>query len=151
MKKNDVFFMRAENLGAEMEGVCRYNGMAVFVPGLLPGEEASVRIVKIEKNFAFGRMESPPASPSPERVTPDCSTYARCGGCTCRHMTYASSLEAKRRHVEDCLKRIGKTEFAVPRFSAWTDHSPTGIKQPCLSEDPLKNLLLASLHLAATI
>ena len=61
MKKNDVFSLRAENLGADMEGVCRQDGMAVFVPGLLPGEQAPVRIVKAEKRFAFGRMESPPA------------------------------------------------------------------------------------------
>ena len=114
MKKNDVFRMRSENLGAEMEGVCRHDGMAVFVPGLLPGEETDVRIVKVERNFAFGRMESAPAVSSPDRVKPDCSAYPRCGGCTCRHMTYAASLEAKRRHVQDCFQRIGKIKLAVP-------------------------------------
>ncbi len=114
MKKNDVFSMKADNLGAEMEGVCRHDGMAVFVPGLLPGEETDVRIVKVEKNFAFGRMESPPALPSPDRVPPDCDAYPRCGGCTCRHMSYAASLEAKRQHVQDCFRRIGKIELTVP-------------------------------------
>ena len=49
MQKNDVLSLRADSLGAEMEGVCRAEGMAVFVPGLLPGEEAPVRIVKVEK------------------------------------------------------------------------------------------------------
>ena len=27
MKKNDVFSMKSENLGAEMEGICRHNGI----------------------------------------------------------------------------------------------------------------------------
>ena len=106
--------MRCDNLGAEMEGVCRHDGMAVFVPGLLPGEETDVRIVKAEKNFAFGRMESSPALPSPDRVPPDCDAYPRCGGCTCRHMSYAAALEAKRQHVQDCFQRIGKIDLTVP-------------------------------------
>ena len=82
MRKNDVFSLRAENLGAEMEGVCRCDGMTVFVPGLLPGEEASVRIVKAEKRFAFGKLESAPVRPSPDRTDPGCPAFPQCGGCS---------------------------------------------------------------------
>ncbi len=114
MRKNDILQLTAENLGAEMEGVCRHEGMAVFVPGLLPGEETSVRIVKTEKRYAFGRMEAPPAVPSADRRASDCPSYPRCGGCTCRHIKYEASLEAKRRHVEDCFLRIGKIPLEVP-------------------------------------
>ena len=114
MRKNDVFSLRAENLGAEMEGVCRCDGMTVFVPGLLPGEEASVRIVKAEKRFAFGKLESAPVRPSPDRTDPGCPAFPQCGGCTARHMSYAASLEAKRRHVRDCFERIGHLSVTVP-------------------------------------
>ena len=114
MKKNDRFVMRAENLGAEMEGVCRHEGMTVFVPGLLPGEESLVQIVKAEKRYAFGKMVSDPEQASPLRQDPDCSCYARCGGCTARHMTYAASLDAKRQHVQDCFERIGHLSVDVP-------------------------------------
>ena len=107
MKKNDVLSLRADSLGAEMEGVCRAEGMAVFVPGLLPGEEAPVRIVKVEKRYAFGKLESLPVNPSSDRVAPDCPVFPQCGGCTARHMTYTASLEAKRRHVQDCFEHIG--------------------------------------------
>ena len=123
MKKNDVFSLRAENLGADMEGVCRQDGMAVFVPGLLPGEQAPVRIVKAEKRFAFGRMESPPAAPSPDRREPDCPVYPRCGGCSCRHMTYEATLKAKRRQVQDCFERIGGIRAEIPL--------PLGMENPC--------------------
>ena len=114
MKKNDMIPMRAERLGANLEGICRHEGMAVFVPGLLPGEEANVRIVKVEKNYAFGRMESLLSAPSSDRATPDCAAYPRCGGCTGRHMTYAATLEAKRMHVQDCFLRIGGIHLEVP-------------------------------------
>ena len=107
MQKNEIYRLSAEKLGAEMEGVCRLNGMPVFVPGLLPGEETDVRIVKAEKRYAFGRMESLPAVPSPDRKDPGCPVYPRCGGCTCRHMRYATTLEGKRQQVIDCFRRIG--------------------------------------------
>ena len=114
MKKNDCFPMKCENLGADMEGVCRHEGMAVFVPGLLPGEEAIVRIVKVEKRFAFGRIEQLSGTPSPDREQPDCPVFPRCGGCSCRHMTYEATLEAKRRQVADCFLRIAGLPVDVP-------------------------------------
>ena len=113
MKKNDCLTLAADNLGADLEGVCRHEGLPVFVPGLLPGEETTVRIVKTEKRFAFGRMEAPPAVPSPDRRDPGCPAYPRCGGCSGRHMSYETTLAAKRRQVEDCLRRIGGIETEV--------------------------------------
>ena len=114
MKKNDVLTLTADALGADMEGVCRHEGMAVFVPGLLPGETAPVRIVKDQKRFAFGRLEGKPEQPADIRRQPDCPAYPRCGGCTCRHMTYEATLEAKRQQVKDCFKRIGHIMIDVP-------------------------------------
>ena len=114
MKKNDVISMTCENLGADMEGVCRHEGMAVFVPGLLPGESAPVRVVKTEKRYAFGMVAGEISSPSPDRREPGCPAYPKCGGCSCRHMDYAATLRAKRQQVEDCFRRIGHLEADVP-------------------------------------
>lgn len=123
MRKNDILTLTADALGADLEGVCRHEGMAVFVPGLLPGETAPVRIVKVEKRYAFGRMEGQPESPSPDRRTPDCPAYPRCGGCSGRHMSYAATLEAKRRQVQDCFQRIGKMNVDVPPVLGMADPS----------------------------
>ena len=80
MKKNECFPMTADRLGADLEGICIHEGMPVFVPGLLPGEGADIKIVKAEKRYAFGRMESRPDPASPDRREPDCASYPRCGG-----------------------------------------------------------------------
>ncbi len=114
MKKNDLFTLTAESLGADLEGICRLDGIPIFVPGLLPGETTDVRIVKAEKRYAFGRMESFPSVPSSSRRGIDCAAYPRCGGCTGRHMDYASTLEAKRQQVADCFQRIGNLKVSVP-------------------------------------
>ena len=57
LAKNQCFEMTCDAFGQDAQGVCRHEGMAVFVPGLLPGERALVRIVKPEKRYAFGRVE----------------------------------------------------------------------------------------------
>ena len=101
MKKNDLLTLTANNLDVDQAGVCSHDGVVVFVPGLLPGETAPVKILKVEKRYAFGRLEEAPLSPSSTRRASDCPSFPRCGGCTSRHMTYESTLEAKRRQVED--------------------------------------------------
>ncbi|MBQ2954092.1 MAG: 23S rRNA (uracil(1939)-C(5))-methyltransferase RlmD [Clostridia bacterium] len=114
MRKNDILTLTADALGANLEGVCRHDGMAIFVPGMLPGETAPVRIIKVEKRFAYGRLESLPLTPSSDRRTPDCPAYPRCGGCSGRHMSYDATLEAKRQQVQDCFQRIGRLKIDVP-------------------------------------
>ena len=126
MRKNDILTLTADTLGADLESVCRHEGMAVFVPGLLPGETAPVRIVKVEKRYAFGRMEGQPAVPSAQRRAADCPVYPRCGGCSGRHMTYEATLEAKRRQVADCFQRIGHIQAEVPPVLGMAN--PTGYR-----------------------
>ena len=114
MRKNDILTLTCDALGADMEGVCRHEGMAIFVPSMLPGETAKVRIVKDQKRYAFGKMEGAPESPAPIRKESDCPVFPRCGGCSCRHMTYEATLDAKRQQVQDCFQRIGKLDITVP-------------------------------------
>ena len=123
MRKNELLTMTADALGANLEGVCRHEGMAVFVPGMLPGETATVRITKVEKRFAYGRMEAQPDRPSADRRAPDCTAYPRCGGCTGRHMSYEATLNAKRQQVQDCFDRIAKLDVTVPPVLGMDDPS----------------------------
>ncbi|MBQ7887447.1 MAG: 23S rRNA (uracil(1939)-C(5))-methyltransferase RlmD [Clostridia bacterium] len=113
MRRNDVFEMTCENFGQDAQGVCRHDGMAVFVPGMLPGERAMVRIVKPEKRYAFGRVEQLLQS-APERIEPFCPIYKRCGGCSCQHMTYETSLHFKQDQVQQLLNRVGGLDIEVP-------------------------------------
>ncbi len=142
MRKNDLLTLTCDALGADMEGVCRHEGMAVFVPGMLPGESAPVRIVKVQSRYAFGKMEGRPETPAAVRREPDCPVYPRCGGCSCRHMSYQATLDAKRQQVEDCFRRIGHLDVNVPPVLGMDDPSayrnktalPVGgeIDSPCV-------------------
>ena len=113
LRRNDIFEMTCDNFGQDAQGVCRHEGMAVFVPGLMPGERALVRIVKPEKRYAFGRVEQL-LTASPDRAEPFCPAYKRCGGCVCQHMTYEASLRFKQDQVQQLLARVGGLSIAVP-------------------------------------
>ena len=113
LRRNDIFEMTCENFGQDAQSVCRYDGMAVFAPGLLPGERAMVRIVKPEKRYAFGRVEAL-LERSPDRAEPFCPVYKRCGGCSCQHMTYDTSLRFKQDQVQQLLTRVGGLCITVP-------------------------------------
>lgn len=116
MQKNEILPLHCERLGSELEGVCSHEGMAVFVPGALPGEDVETLIVKTQPRYAFGKLMRVLA-PSEDRVEPQCPVYDKCGGCSGQHMRYEATLKAKRAQVQDCLNRIGGlnlTEADVP-------------------------------------
>ncbi len=94
-------------------GIGRADNMAVFVSGLLPGEEGSVRILKVGKRSAEGEL-SERKTISPDRREPECPHFNSCGGCTLLHASREAELAYKRKRVEDCLQKIGGVEVFVP-------------------------------------
>lgn len=106
LRKNEIVEMEITGMTAQGAGVGHWEGMAVFTPLTAPGDKARVRIVKVAKNYAFGRLEEL-LSPSPDRVEPDCPCFAQCGGCCYRHISYQAELRIKEARVRDALERIG--------------------------------------------
>ena len=111
LEKNTLCTLTAVDLTNEGSGVCRAEGMVVFVPGMLPGEQAEVRIVKSTKNYCFGKVENL-LETSSRRISPQCGAYPRCGGCTLLHLSYEGQLEMKQNHVANCLRKFSGTELA---------------------------------------
>lgn len=97
---------------AEGAGVARLEGLAVFIPGALPGEVVEATISQRHKNFATGELLQV-LTPSPQRVEPPCSVYAYCGGCLLQHASYAEQLALKKNFVSDALTRIAKIDVNV--------------------------------------
>ena len=89
------------------DAVGRFQDFAVFVPGGLPGERATVQITQVKDQFAVGKIIGF-AKRSPDRVEPPCPIFEECGGCHWQHFQYPRQLQAKRQFVVDALERIGK-------------------------------------------
>ena len=57
LKKNDIYTVEVIDNGMDLEGICRIDNIPVFVPGLIKGETAKIKIVKVNKSYAFGKIE----------------------------------------------------------------------------------------------
>ena len=77
LKKNDIIELDITSASAEGSGVGRTgDGLAVFVPLSAVGDRLRIRILKVKKTYAFGRLEEI-ISPSKERLVPDCPVYSK--------------------------------------------------------------------------
>ena len=101
--------IKIHGLGSSGEGVGKFDGLAIFVEGALPGEEIVAEIETVKKNYAVGRLVEV-VKPSTERVKPFCPLYKNCGGCQLQHMSYPAQLKWKRQQVVDAIERIGKLD-----------------------------------------
>lgn len=107
--KNENYQVLIEDMGNDGEGIGHVQGMTVFVKDAVVGDLADVKIVKVKKNIAYGRLMKI-ITPSPYRVEPVCDKSKRCGGCTMQQVSYEQQLEYKWNKVKNCLQRIGKME-----------------------------------------
>ena len=94
-------------LSHQGEGVARMDGIAVFIPGALPGETVCVRLVSKKQSFFRAELLEI-IKPSAFRRVPRCSLARACGGCSLQHLDYSEQLRWKREMVQEALKRIGQ-------------------------------------------
>ena len=87
LNKNDIIEIEITGLTNEGCGIGKYNGIVVFIPFTAVGDKLKVRIVKANSSHCYGIIEDI-LFPSPDRITPDCSVFGKCGGCDFRHITY---------------------------------------------------------------
>ena len=105
-EKNQVCTAEITALTSEGNGVCRVDGMAVFVPETAVGDVCEVKIVKVLKSYAYGIVEKI-VSPSADRIENSCPVYKKCGGCLMRHISYDAECRTKNDIVRDAFQRIG--------------------------------------------
>lgn len=112
MEKNETVVAVCESLGTQGEGVVKYGDVTLFVPYLLPGERAEIKILKRKGNIGYGKATEI-LTPAEARVRPVCPVFTRCGGCQLQHIRYGSQLKFKTKLVADSLKKIGGIAFPV--------------------------------------
>lgn len=123
VEKNKEYIFDIISQGYEGEGIAKIdNKYPIFIEGALKGEKVKVRIVKVNKNFAYGKLIEV-LEASEERVNPACSIYKRCGGCKLQHASYKAQLDFKWDRVKDCVSKIGKLDSSIVKY-------PLGMEEP---------------------
>lgn len=132
VEKNKDYVIDIKGMGYEGEGVGKISDFTVFVPGAIKGEKVNVKIVKITKSFAFGKLLDI-IEPTLKRREAVCDIYKRCGGCQLQHLSYEGQLEFKKLRVRDCLTRIGKQQIKEENdieSSGLILHETIGMEEP---------------------
>lgn len=98
-----------ESLDQEGRGIARMDGKAIFVDGALPGEWVEATPYRKLPNYELAAL-SRILKPSAMRVTPRCTYFGVCGGCSLQHLDARAQVAAKQRVLEDNLWHIGKVK-----------------------------------------
>lgn len=84
--------------------ITKINGKTVFVPGLLPGEEASIKIVESRKDYDRAEVLAVTGT-SPHRRQAPCPYYGTCGGCNLQIADDEYQKELRLSILKDCFRR----------------------------------------------
>ncbi|MBE6981046.1 MAG: 23S rRNA (uracil(1939)-C(5))-methyltransferase RlmD [Ruminococcaceae bacterium] len=120
LEKNKIYETQIVDYTADGQGVARIEGCAVFVPNAIAGELCRVRIEKVGKTWAAGKLVEI-LEKSPHRVNRECPVAKLCGGCDFWHMDYAEETRLKADRVRQALNRIGGENLSeIPILAAPT-------------------------------
>ncbi|MFB6307299.1 MAG: 23S rRNA (uracil(1939)-C(5))-methyltransferase RlmD [Flavobacteriales bacterium] len=106
-KNNILKGVVIKDIGAKGKAVGKSANKVVFVPGLVPGDVADIKITKKKKKYFEGKpvefLEY-----SNRRKEAFCEHFELCGGCKWQHIPYEDQLYYKEKQVKDNLSRIGE-------------------------------------------
>jgi len=122
VKKNEVYRIEISGMTHEGQGVGRIENFTVFVDGSIKGEEVEIKIIKVNKSYAVGKLLNI-LKASPDRAEPICKVFNRCGGCSLQHMSAQAALKFKTDVVIENIRRIGKLKDVVV-------HDTIGMENP---------------------
>ncbi|MDR3766941.1 MAG: TRAM domain-containing protein, partial [Butyricicoccus sp.] len=85
LQKNKIYHAEFTGYTAEGSAVAHIDGMTVFVPGGAVGDHCDVKILKVTKRLAYGKIERIRVR-SKHRIEPACPHASQCGGCCYQHL-----------------------------------------------------------------
>lgn len=91
------------------KGLARYNGLTIFIPGVIPGEKVAIEIKRKRKGFVESELIGI-INPSPDRILPPCKGEEECTGAHWPFISYPAQLRFKEEILLETLKKIGDIE-----------------------------------------
>lgn len=98
-----------QSLNHEGRGVSRVNGKVTFIGGALPNESVMYHYTQCRSKFDEAWVDEV-RIPSPDRVTPQCAVFGRCGGCSLQHLHHDQQLAHKQQVLADHFTHFGRVQ-----------------------------------------
>jgi 23S rRNA (uracil1939-C5)-methyltransferase len=110
--------VRFDRMGPDGEALASVGGRTLLVPYAAPGDEATVRLVDMNREGLRGEIVTL-TSISTRITKPPCPHFGRCGGCQWQHLDYPTQLEQKTLLVRDALADAGLSHVSVDATVGW--------------------------------
>lgn len=108
-----------ETWDTQGRGLIAHQGEKIPIEGLIPGEKASVRLVRgAGGKFTEGFVEQMVMS-SPLRVKPRCAHFGPCGACQLQHMSSEGQRQFKQKVAEQALSKFCKVSPILMMSEPW--------------------------------
>ncbi|MDD3012990.1 MAG: TRAM domain-containing protein, partial [Candidatus Gastranaerophilales bacterium] len=112
LNKGDIIELHIDELVYGGDGIGKIEGFPIFVPDAAPGDLVKVEIISSSKSYARGSIVEI-IKPSEYRIKSTCPLAKVCGGCQWQHIQYNEQLKAKKKIVQDSLKKIARLDIPV--------------------------------------
>ncbi len=112
IKKNDILDVDIIDMGYNMEGIAKHDGVVLFVPFAIVGEKVRVKVINTKQKAYICKIVEL-LKPSPNRISPVCPYFSKCGGCQCQHISYDYALQLKKDLVQNAITHIAKQNIIV--------------------------------------
>ena len=105
LKKNDILELEITDITNLGFGVAKYEGEVIFISDTVPGDRATVKIIKVCSSYAIGKAEKL-IKVSALRTSDRCDSRI-CLSCAYKNIHYKSECELKRELVAQAFKKCG--------------------------------------------
>lgn len=103
--KNENYDVDITDLTYQGMGVAKIDDFPIFIEDALPTENVTMKVIKVKKNFAFGKVIKINQK-SADRVESVDKAYTQTGIAPLQHLKYDAQLEFKRHQIEEDFKKL---------------------------------------------
>lgn len=109
---HNTYSLKCIDLSIEGKGICKLDGLVVFVSAMYPGDEGEVEIDYKRNGQYFGKVKKLTVL-SPNRIQPKCKVCSACGGCVFQPYAYEAELEYKTKKVQEQINKYAEVDAKV--------------------------------------
>ncbi|MFC1528471.1 23S rRNA (uracil(1939)-C(5))-methyltransferase RlmD [Candidatus Latescibacterota bacterium] len=105
MKRGEIIRVQIDRLNPDGTGYAVAEGRKLSIKGILPGDEADVRVLSVKRHTARVKLETI-ISTGVERISPECPHFSYCGGCRWQDVPYNVQCRMKGDLVNTALAGV---------------------------------------------
>jgi len=105
LKTGSQHIVTVEKLTYGGAGLAHIDGIAVFIPGAIPGQKVEIVLTKNKERYFDAKLRAV-ITKSKDETMPRCSHFHDCGGCVWQNLPYDKQIKYKEEIVRETLEHL---------------------------------------------